>query len=149
MTALLSRQDALLTFVPILVVLISHHTFTTVYLMGVLGRAFDPFWKPKMYVPAIGFKERYRWTLFYSGAVISGFVRRTIFENSPYDFRRRVSRATFVVCVLHNLAGLLILLGLVVLLVYGVSATWWLWHQIPVTQPSRLLPDGVVEPAPM
>ena len=140
------RIDALMTLVPLFIVVLSHHTFTTVYLMNILGRAFDPFWRPKMYVPAIGFKERYRWTLYYSGAVVFGFVRRTIFENIAYDFRGRVSRTTVVVCVLHNLAALVILLGLAVLALYGLWGAWWLWHHLPTTMPSHLLPDGVSAP---
>ena len=143
----LGRIDALLmVFIPILIVVISHHTFTTIYLMNVLGRAFDPFWKPKMFVPAIGFKERYRWTIYYSGAVVFGFVRRTIFDNIAYDFRGRVSRTTVAVCVLHNLAGLVMVIGLSVLAVRGTFLGWTFWHQLPRPAPSVLLPDGIDVP---
>jgi hypothetical protein len=143
----LGRIDALLMiFIPILIVVISHHTFTTVYLMKVLGRAFDPFWKPKMFVPAIGFKARYRWTIYYSGAVVFGFVRRTIFDNIAYDFRGRVSRTTVWVCVLHNLAGIVMVIGLGVLAVRGSYLAWTFWHQIPRPAPSVLLPEGVEVP---
>jgi hypothetical protein len=143
-----AHLDALLTLlVPILIVVIAHHTFTTVYLMNVLGRAFDPFWKPRMFVPAISFKERYRWTIYYSGAVIFRFVRRTIFDNISYDFRGRVSRTTVLVCVLHNLAGMVILIGGTAL---AIRAGWWvfsLWYHLPEPAPSHLLPEGVEIPS--
>jgi hypothetical protein len=141
------RIDALLMIaVPILIVVISQHTFATIYLMNVLGRAFDPFWKPKMFVPPNTFRDRYRWTLYYSGAVAFKFVRRTIFDNIAYDFRGRVSRATVVLCVLHSLAAVVIAVGLAALAARAAWAGWTLYHHLPRTVPSVLLPEGVERP---
>lgn len=136
--------NLLMVLIPVLMVVVAHHTFTTIYLMQVLGRAFDPFWKRRMFVPANTFGQRYQWTLYYSGAVISQTVRRTIFENIPYDFRGRVSRTTVIVCLLHSLAGVVIALGLLVLAAYGVWGLWSLWANLPRPVPSVLGPEELI-----
>lgn len=140
--------DHLLVLFPLLIVVVAHHTFTTIYLMQVLGRAFDPFWKPRMFVPANSFGQRYQWTLYYSGAVISPVVRRTIFDNIAYDFRGRVSRTTVVVCVLHNIAGVLIALGLLVLALHGAWGLWSVWTNMPRPVPSVLGPEELRDTPP-
>jgi hypothetical protein len=123
------------------VLLLVGHAGATLLLMGILGPAFDPFWKPLLNVPINSFRRRYLWTVYYSGAVVSRRVRRLIFENIAFDFRGRVSGAVAAFCALHTLMGVLILLGAGAL---GTFLAWRLylaWAASPGTAPSRLLPD--------
>ena len=116
------------------------HTVTTLYLMQVLNRTFDPFWVPQMLFPPVGFAQRYKWALFYSGAVLFKSVRLSIFENQPYDFRAPLSRTTIAVCVVQHLFALAALVGAAALAVFGLSALWSWWQDLP-------RPDGKSSPS--
>jgi hypothetical protein len=127
-------------FGPALVVTVASiaaHTVTTLYLMQVLNRAFDPFWVPQMLFPPVGFKQRYKWALFYSGAVLFKTVRQTIFENQPFDFRAHISRTTVAVCVMQQLFALAAIVGSVALAAYGLSELWTWWQALPNPEPPK------------
>lgn len=125
------------------VLLLVGHASATLILMGFLGPAFDPFWKPLLNEPINSFRRRYLWTVYYSGAVVSRRMRRLIFENIAFDFRGRVSGIVAALCALHTVMGVLILLGAGAL---GTLLAWRLyltWVASPGTAPSRLLPDDL------
>jgi hypothetical protein len=136
-------------FGPVLVLTIASaaaHTVTTLYLMQVLNRTFDPFWVPQMLFPPVGFAQKYKWALFYSGAVLFKSVRQSIFENQPYDFRAQVSRTTVAVCVVHQLFALAAIAGTVTVAVFGLSAFWTWWQDLPrpdVKKPAPVDPDNL------
>ena len=136
-------------FGPVLVLTLASaaaHTVTTLYLMQVLNRTFDPFWVPQMLYPPVGFGQKYKWALFYSGAVLFKSVRLSIFENQPYDFRAQVSRTTVVVCVVHQLFALAAIVGIVTLAVFGLSSLWTWWQDLPRPddkKPPPIDPDNI------
>jgi hypothetical protein len=121
-------------FGPVLVLTVASvaaHIATTLYLMQVLNRTFDPFWVPQMLFPPVGFGQKYKWALFYSGAVLFKSVRQSIFENQPFDFRAQVSRTTVVVCVVQQLFAIAAIAGTVTLAVFGLSTLWTWWQDLP------------------
>jgi hypothetical protein len=139
-------RDLPFAFVPVLVITVASllcHVVTTLYLMQILNRTFDPHWVPQMLFPPVGFAQRYKWTLFYSGAVLFKGVRQTIFENMPYDFRANVNRTTVVVCVVHHLLGAAAALGLLALAGYGLWELWVWWQALPrpVEPKKQPIPD--------
>lgn len=147
MGALTLRLD-LLTFTQILsiaVVAVALHVALSLYLMQVLNDAFDPDWQPRMLFPSASARARYLWTHHYSGAVLFARVRRTVFEGIQYDFRRRVSRSTVYLCVLHQLCALVVVLSVLMLIVFAAYGAWWVWQHRPQIIPSILRPDGVPE----
>jgi hypothetical protein len=135
-------------FGPVLVLTVASaaaHTVTTLYLMQVLNRTFDPFWVPQMLFPPVGFAQKYKWAVFYSGAVLFKSVRQSIFENQPYDFRAQLSRTSVAVCVVHQLFALVIILGILTLAVFGLSSLWTWWQDLP--RPDGGKPVPPVDPS--
>jgi hypothetical protein len=129
-----------LLFVQILVLTVAAlacHVVTTLYLMQILNRTFDPHWRPRMLFPPTSFRHRYQWTLYYSGAVLFKTYRRTVFENLPYDFSGQVSRTTRVVCVVHHLFGFLFVAGTLIVAVYLAWGLWTGWERVPRTAPKH------------
>jgi hypothetical protein len=134
-------------FGPVLVLTIAGaaaHTVTTLYLMQILNRTFDPFWVPQMLFPPVGFLQKYKWALFYSGAVLFKSVRHSIFENQRYDFRAPLSRTTVAVCVVQQLFALAAIAGSVTLAVFGLSSLWTWWQDLP--RPDVKKAPQVVDP---
>jgi hypothetical protein len=134
-------------FGPVLVLTLASaaaHVATAFYLMQVLNRAFDPFWVPQMLFPPVGFKQRYKWSLFYSGAVVFKSVRQSIFEDQPYDFRAQISRTTIAVCVVQQLFALAVISGTLVLATFGGMWLWAWWQALPSTEQAK--PPPVVDP---
>jgi hypothetical protein len=107
------------------------HLASTLYLSEVLGRAFDHYWKPRLYHVASGLRENYLATIYYAGAVLSGSVRRAVFGDNGFDFRARVTRTTVLMCLLQGLL-LLLLLALAALVAWVVASEGWAaWERIP------------------
>lgn len=132
-----------LPFVPVAVVTAAAlicHVVTTLYLMQVLNRIFDPDWVPQMLYPPVGPGQRYKWTLYYSGAVWLKSVRDLVFENKPYDFSGRLSRTTRAVCLMHHLFAALALLGLLALAGYALFELWHWWQDLPSPEPPKPAP---------
>jgi hypothetical protein len=134
--------DALL-WAKLLVLLVILHLANTLYLVEVLGRAFDPYWKPRLYHATHGVREQYLATLYYAGAVLFRPVRKSIFGDNAFDFRGRVSRPTVALCLLHGLL-LIAVLGLALVLAFWLAREGWAaWGRIP-----RPLPPPLPEPPP-
>jgi hypothetical protein len=123
------------------------HLAMTLHLQGILNPTFDPFWVPRLLFPPAGFHQRYRWTLYYAGALVSPLARRMIFEDIPYDFRARVSRRTMVLVALYVLLTLVTFAAFVVAAVLLVRTGVRFWQQLPETVPEYQPPP--VEPPPM
>ena len=119
----------------ILLVALVCHSALTIFLMDLLGDAFDPYWKRRMLTPSNRFTARYRSTVYYSGAIVFKFVRKFIFENVHWDFRGRVDRATVVVSVVHQLVGFVLMVSFGLLLVDVSWLAWTFWHQLPRPEP--------------
>lgn len=117
------------------------HAVTTIYLMRVLGNAFDRDWTPRMLFPISGFRQRYVQTVYYAGAVLFRRIRRTIFEDIPYDFRRRVSRTTVAICLFQYLVAAVTLIALAVVSLYIALELWHVWQHLPRVVPTRFVPE--------
>jgi hypothetical protein len=127
-------------FFPVLVLTVASaaaHVATALYLMQVLNRAFDPFWVPQMLFPPVGFAQRFKWSVFYSGAVVFPSVRQYIFESQPYDFRAQISRTSVAVCVFQQLCALATIVGVLALASFGGLWLWHWWQDLPTPQPSK------------
>jgi len=130
-------------FGPVLVLTLASaaaHTVTTLYLMQVLNRTFDPIWVPQMLFPPVGFGQKYKWALFYSGAVLFKSVRQSVFENLEFDFRAPLSRTTIAVCVVQHLFALATIVGGVTVAVMGLSSAWTWWQDLPRPEPPKPAP---------
>jgi hypothetical protein len=116
------------------------HLAGTLYLNEILGRAFDHYWKPRLYHAGRRVRDQYVATFYYAGALLFPPVRRTVFGDNGFDFRGRVSRTTVFLCLLHCLLFTAMLAtGLVFLSVVaqeGMAA----WDRIPRPAPLPL-PD--------
>jgi hypothetical protein len=121
------------------------HLATTLYLAEVLGRAFDPYWKPRLFYSGNGPREQYMAALLYAGAVVFGVVRRTVFGDNGFDFRGRVTRMTALMCLLHFLllVAMLAAAGMTAMLLGREG--WAAWERLP-RPPPLPLPD---EPPPL
>lgn len=116
------------------------HTATTLYLMPILSRTFDPIWVPQMLFPPVGFGQKYKWALFYSGAVLFKSVRQSVFENLEFDFRAPLSRTTVAVIIVQHLFALVTLVGAVTVAVFGLSSAWAWWQDLPRPEPPKAAP---------
>lgn len=77
-------------------------------LIPVLNPKFDPEWKAhwgQLAPKALPFFFLLR-TVCYAGAVASRLMERRIFGDNEYDFRARVGRFVYVLCVIWLITGL-------------------------------------------